>query len=265
MKDYPYLYWPEPPSFDLRTVIENMDVGAAFDMLEYGTCVKKCPTANKSEPIQCMITERMEKSGNYKGCEYQIGSNFFAEWGLDFTEYTKDLPGGVADAIDDAAKYPFRYGTKKLYTYCLPDFEGGGALTEDAVEMFSRLFQETIMQDKITQYFADIAYSWKVLVLSAVTALLLAYLYLFLIRLIGGLLIWGTIILLQAALIAGGYYIWKESESPQYEFSDYKDWLKYTAYGVWGVAALYFCCVCCCYSAIRLGIAVYKTTAQYFA
>ena len=237
-------------------------------MLKYGVCVKECPSENKDEEIQCYPTTRMttgEAKDNYKGCTYQIGSDFFAEWGLDFDEYTKDIPGGVTDAIEDAAKYPFRYGSLPLYTYCMPDPSGAGAMAEEAIKMMRQLFQEVILQDKVTQYFADIAYSWKVIAICSGTALVLAYLYLFLIRLIGGILVWGTIILLQVSLLAGGYYVWKESEAEQYVESDYKDWLKYTAYGIWGVAGLYFLCVCCCYSAIRLGIAVYKTTAQYIA
>ena len=64
---------------------------------------------------------------------------------------------------------------------------------------------------KVTQYFADIAYSWKVLAISSGTALVLAYLYLFLIRLIGAILVWGTIMLLQVSLLAGGYYVFDQS------------------------------------------------------
>jgi len=33
--------------------------------------------------------------------------------------------------------------------------------------------------------------------------------------------------------------------------------------GIWGIAGLYGLCICCCFSAIRIGIAVYQTTAQY--
>ena len=119
--------------------------------------------------------------------------------------------------------------------------------------------------NKVAQYVADVAYSWKVLAICTGTALVLAYLYLFLIRLIGAILVWGTIFLLQASLLAGGYYVYNESNSVEYEHSDYKDWLKYTAYGIWGIAGLYFLCVCCCWKAIRLGIAVYQTTAQFIA
>ena len=64
---------------------------------------------------------------------------------------------------------------------------------------------------KITQYIADVAYSWKVLAICSGTALVLAYLYLFLIRLVGAILVWGTIILLQVSLLAGGYYVFDQS------------------------------------------------------
>ena len=35
------------------------------------------------------------------------------------------------------------------------------------------------------------------------------------------------------------------------------------AYIFWGLSGLVLCSLCCCYSAVRLGIAVFKTTAQY--
>ena len=70
-KDYPYLYWPEPPSFDLEKVVEELSILGPFtDMLSHGTCVKECPTAVKSEPVQCAITSRMVTSGLYNGCTY---------------------------------------------------------------------------------------------------------------------------------------------------------------------------------------------------
>ena len=52
------------------------------------------------------------------------------------------------------------------------------------------------MNDKIMSYISDIAYSWKVIVISSVTAIVLGYIYLGLIRLLGGLIIWLSIILL---------------------------------------------------------------------
>jgi len=55
-------------------------------------------------------------------------------------------------------------------------------------------------------------------------------------------------------------------ESDTYEVeSDYRDWLKYAAYGIWGVAGLFLCCICCCWKSIKIGIAVYSATAEYVA
>ena len=53
VKDYPYLYFPEPPAFDLKEAFKEMSIGAAMKMLKYGVCVKECPTENKDEAIQC--------------------------------------------------------------------------------------------------------------------------------------------------------------------------------------------------------------------
>ena len=116
------------------------------------------------------------------------------------------------------------------------------------------------MEDKITSYIADIAYSWKVIAICSGSAILLGYIYLALIRLLGAIIVWLSIILLQIALIGGGAYVYIQHEEYPEE-SDYRDWVKYAAYGIWGVAGLYLLCVCCCWNTIRIGIAVYQTTA----
>ena len=118
------------------------------------------------------------------------------------------------------------------------------------------------MGDKITSYAADIYYAWKLILTCSATAILLGYTYLILIRWLGGLIVWLSIILIQLSLIIGGWYMYDSSEDYDEE-SDYRDWVKYAAYGIWGLAGLYFLCVCCCFNAIRIGVAVYQTTADY--
>ena len=34
VKDYPYLYWPEPPSFDPLKIAEDLSLGPFFDTLK---------------------------------------------------------------------------------------------------------------------------------------------------------------------------------------------------------------------------------------
>ena len=100
------------------------------------------------------------------------------------------------------------------------------------------------------------------ILIASLTSILLGYIYLLLIRCMGALIIWLSIILLQLSLIGGGVYMYFESDTYD-ENSDYRDWLKYAAYAIWGVAALFLCCICCCWNSIKIGIAVYKTTAEY--
>ena len=70
-KDYGHLYWAEPPGNKLFDAIKNLDVDAALDLLNTGSCVKECPTSNE-QPIECKVTTKMARSSNYDGCVYQI-------------------------------------------------------------------------------------------------------------------------------------------------------------------------------------------------
>ena len=90
-KDYPNLYWPEPPQGDvIKDAIARMDISAAISLLRYGTCVKECPTIDSE--VLCHRTENMiNNPAEYEGCVYQIGLSFFEEWGVDFSAYTNGI------------------------------------------------------------------------------------------------------------------------------------------------------------------------------
>ena len=58
-------------------------------------------------------------------------------------------------------------------------------------------------------YLANIVESWEVILVSCFTAILFGYCYLLLIdSCCGKLMIWISILFIQAALIGGGYYIY---------------------------------------------------------
>ena len=134
-----------------------------------------------------------------------------------------------------------------MYGFCVPDLdtENVSALSEETIKTFKKLFNDTVLGDKLTSYLADISYSWVVILVCSFTAILLGYIYLILIRYLGALIIWLSIALLQLSLIGGGVYMYFESNSYE-ETSDYRDYLKYAAYATWGVAGLFLCCICCC-------------------
>lgn len=83
-KEYEYLYWPEPPSPDLKEAVLTLDISKAVAMLNYGTCVKECPKADSNTIVDCKITSHIARNTptNYSGCEYKIRADYFQEWGL---------------------------------------------------------------------------------------------------------------------------------------------------------------------------------------
>lgn len=189
-----------------------------------------------------------------------IGLSFFADWELTSEEQDEYL--NTFDSV--AGKWPYRYDTKKMYGFCVPDTdaENASALSDTMIKTMKRLFQDTVLEDKFTSYVADIAYCWRMILVCSVTAVLLSYLWLFIIKLIGGLIVWLSIIIIQISLLAGGFYVYSQADTYEEE-SDYKKWITYAAYGIWGLAAIFACCICCCWTSIKIGIAVYKTTAHY--
>lgn len=106
-----------------------------------------------------------------------------------------------------------------------------------------------------------------ILAISSVIALLLGYAYLFIIRLIGGFIIWISIIIIELSVLAAGFYtffIYREEKFPD-PTTDMHKYVTYTAYGLWGLAGIIAILVCCFCDAIQIGIAVFKTTSQYVA
>lgn len=211
------------------------------------------------------FSTRIDAENGWPGsanCIQEIGVKDMQDFGIDILEYT----GLSEDSIAAGTTFPFRYATKKMYGFCVPDFSSteATALSEQTIKTFKKLFNDTVMNDKLTSYIADISYSWACILVCSFTAIVLGYLYLILIRYIGALIIWLSIALLQLSLIGGGVYMYMESDNYE-EGSDYRDWLKYAAYAIWGVASLFLCCICCCWRSIKIGIAVYESTAEYVA
>ena len=136
-----------------------------------------------------------------------------------------------------------------MYGFCVPTFEGDAisAISDSKIETFNKVFNVHMLGDKLTSYIADIGHSLQMILVASITAILLGYFYLLLIKFIGALIIWLSIILLELSLIGGGvltYYVSQTSD----EDRDYYDLLVYAALAIWGVAFLFLCCVCCCWN-----------------
>ena len=123
-------------------------------------------------------------------------------------------------------------------------------------------FKNSDSGQMIQSWFNDVVSSWIIIVLSTVTAVLLGYVYLIIISCIGGVIIWlciWIIILGLAGLTGYCFYYREETYQPDEDKYKYMTW---AGYGIGGFAVLVCILVCCCYRAIKIGIAVFKTTSQ---
>lgn len=117
--------------------------------------------------------------------------------------------------------------------------------------------------ETLTNLADDIGSTWKPLVGSIGIAFLLGFIFLLLIRCVGGALIYLFILLAEVMFLAGGFYAWYLKESEPDVTSNYYKGLYYGAIIAWSLAGLLALVFCCCWSAIKLGIAVFKATAQF--
>lgn len=128
---------------------------------------------------------------------------------------------------------------------------------------FKQAFYTSAYGQKFSHYFNDIAQCWAVILVASAVAFVLGYLYLFVIRLIGGWIIWICYDLILAALFAGGFYSYFYARTKYDPQDPVNRYLAYAAYVLWALCGLQLLALICCYNAVKVGIAVFKTTAQY--
>jgi len=111
-----------------------------------------------------------------------------------------------------------------------------------------------------SQYISDIAATSGLLAWTLLTAFLVGFLYLIVLRLCGGPMVWISIVLLIIGNIYGGFMLYQTSLD-MLETDKYKNYYLYGSYVVWGLAAIMILCVLCNFKNIKIGVAVMKCTA----
>lgn len=140
---------------------------------------------------------------------------------------------------------------------------GATYVDQDTFDTIKGAFQSNIYGKTAMRWAMNIAAAWQVLIVGAVVGIVLGYLYLFIIRLIGGAIIWVSFIIVVLGLAAAGLWTFfmKRYEYTPIETNTMFKYLTWGSYTLWGLAGLMLILMLCCYSAIKLGIAVFKTTA----
>lgn len=94
----------------------------------------------------------------------------------------------------------------------MPDFS---AVTQNATDamgtalsmMKDAFFSSEYGQD-VQSMLYDMMICWPVLLIASGAAVILSYIFLFVMRCVGGAIVWLMILLAQASLILGGLYCW---------------------------------------------------------
>jgi hypothetical protein len=159
---------------------------------------------------------------------------------------------------------PFRYNTVSvLGAWCLPD--GKDYINEGTWQKVQSAFLQNAYGEKVGLWISSIAKSWQVILVSIPVAIILGYIYLFIIRLIGGFIVWVSFVLIILALAAVGFYSFFYLKY-QYVVDDpIRKYIEWGAYAAWSLSGIVALSLLCCCSAIKIGIAVFKTTAKYVA
>jgi len=124
-------------------------------------------------------------------------------------------------------------------------------------DAFKDAFFNSVVGNKMTTYFYDIYKSWAVLLVASFVSVIIAYLYLFVVRKVGGHIIWCSIAISFITLTGAGLYGYFYARN-KYDVSDPTyNYITYASYIVWGLAGCIFIALCCCVSAIQLAIAVF--------
>lgn len=110
---------------------------------------------------------------------------------------------------------------------------------------------------------SDLISVWYVLAISVGIAFVLGFVYMILLKCLAGCVIWFSIFAIFLLTGAAGYGLWYYKDL-KYEPTDkYYKYAEYGAYTLWGLAALFLLIILCLCKRIRLGIAIYKTTALF--
>lgn len=130
----------------------------------------------------------------------------------------------------------------------MPDGQYTGS--DNMQKAFKEAFYNSVLGNKGSAYFYDIAATWKVLLIGGFATILITYLYLFLIRWTAGLIVYAAIIVTFLLLIGGffySYYVAREEYPQDDPTYDYITKASYVMLGLVGLLAL---TVCCCFNAL---------------
>ena len=116
-------------------------------------------------------------------------------------------------------------------------------MSDQVVSQFKGQFDQLFDSSGLSTYLSDIVATQELLTYSLATAFLLGFVYMIVLRLCGGPIIYLSILSLIGGTTYGGWLLYTTSEAMA-ETEKYKPYYLYGSYVVFGIAFILFCCVC---------------------
>lgn len=175
-----------------------------------------------------------------------------------------DLLAETVDLASDTTQHLVSYKnlansiTIALGKYCLPDPK----FVVNETKVFVEKFNKDYNVEKYTEYISDLAKAWYVMAISIAVAVVTAIIYLLILRLCAGVMIWMSILGILGAMGGGGYWLFATrvdypTTDPTYMY------MQYGAYALWAIAGIFFIITLCCCSRIQLAVAIMKVTSSF--
>eukprot|EP00921_Rhytidocystis_pertsovi_P000886 GHVQ01001531.1.p1 GENE.GHVQ01001531.1~~GHVQ01001531.1.p1 ORF type:complete len:731 (-),score=96.12 GHVQ01001531.1:505-2640(-) len=221
-------------------------------------CVKQCPTAE--------LLEALQQPNWTRHYEYKI-PNPAATVGDNKTLMTL----GTFPALDREELCP--YDAKHcvpvasptmsvLGRYCIPSLATGEWGNKTLLSVSQYIPSD--MLGTWTQWFGDVAIVWPVIPITVGVALLVGLIWMVLLRIAAGLLVWSCIGVIVCMFAAGGAAANIYSQDLSIEISESnRAALLYGGYVVWGLGVIFLLSIICMFKKIREGIAIVKTAAMF--
>lgn len=190
----------------------------------------------------------------YKNCMYYSNLSVWASAMPDIEGSSELFPNSME---------PFRFDTYDIAGFCIPKVSE--ILSEDTITQLKEAFVSYVYGDGVAKVVDDIFASWPVILASIGIAFISGYIFLIILRIFGGCLIWIAFIASVVLAAGAGVYAWGLKDHEDYAGTDTADYLTYSAYALWIIAGTFFLILMCCYSRLALGIAVFKTTVDFTA
>jgi hypothetical protein len=149
-----------------------------------------------------------------------------------------------------------------LGKFCMLDPQSN--LTQSASKQLIGLILNELSANGIdfAQYMNDLNGAKYPILISMGSAFLIGFIYLIVLRLCGGPIVYLSLLLMVAGGAAGGVLLFFTGRD--LSASDpYKQHYLIGSYVAWGITGLFFCCILCNFRNIKIGVSVFKCTAQF--